>query len=185
MPLLLKNPFMKTLSLSPAPEPPGPIPSKKKKPPKLHKCPQCNVTKSKTNDLKDHIQTVHGPGYICNEGACQNKKFTQLKNLKAHKKQYHQGEYKYIYTERKCKFRTKEKQVYESHKIRKHGQQLIEAFTCEKCNKEFNAKYLLRKHLNYGMCDVKANFICDVCIPSKKFKTSQRLIFHTKYVHKI
>ena len=38
--------------VSPAPEPPGPIPSKKKKTPKLHKCPQCNVTK--TNDLKDH-----------------------------------------------------------------------------------------------------------------------------------
>ena len=107
-----------------------------------------------------------------------------MKNLKAHKKQYHQEEYKYICTERKCKFRTKEKQVYESHKIRKHGQQLTEAFICEKCNKEFNAKYLLRKHLNYAMCDVKANFICDVCIPSKKFKTSQRLIYHTtKYVH--
>ena len=103
--------------------------------------------------------------------------------MKAHQKQYHQGEYKYVCQERKCKFKTKEKQVYEAHKIRKHGQQVIESFTCDNCSKKFNAKYLLRKHLKYGMCNVTPNFICDVCVPSKKFKTSQRLILHNKYVH--
>ena len=57
-------------------------------------------------------------------GPCTNKKSTQKKNLKAHKKQYHQGEYKYVCPERKCKFKTKEKQVYEAHKIKKHGNRL-------------------------------------------------------------
>ena len=33
------------------------------------------------------------------------------------------------------------------------------------------------------MCNVKPNFLCDVCVPKKKFKTSQRLILHNKYVH--
>ena len=73
--------------------------------------------------------------------------------------------------------------MYEAHKIKKHGQQVIESFTCDKCSKIFDAKYLLRKHLKYGMCNVTPNFICDVCVPSKKFKTSQRLILHNKYVH--
>ena len=131
----------------------------------------------------NHIIAVHGEGFICNEGGCRNKRFSHKKNLKAHQKQYHQGEYKYQCTETKCKFRTKEKQVYETHKIKKHGQALIENFTCDKCNKKFNAKYLLRKHLTYGMCNVTPNFLCDVCVPTKKFKTSQRLILHNKYVH--
>ena len=190
VPSILQNPPspQKSIQENPVPVPPCPEPfvplqSKKKKPPKLHQCPQCGVTKSKTNDLKDHIQSVHGEGYICNEGACTNKKFTQKKNLKAHQKQYHQGEYKYVCQERKCKFKTKEKEVYEAHKIRKYGQQVIESFTCDKCSKKFNAKYLLRKYLKYGMCNVTPNFICDVCVPSKKFKTSQRLILHNKYVH--
>ena len=60
---------------------------------------------------------------------------------------------------------------------------MIQDFTWDKCKKQFNAKYLLRKHLTYGMCNVKPNFLCDVCIPTKKFKTSQRLILHNKYVH--
>ena len=99
-------------------------------------------------------------------GPAPTRNLPKKRTWKPTKKQYHQGEYKYVCPERKCKFKIKEKQVYEAHKIKKHGQQVIESFTCDKCSKKFYAKYLLRKHLKYGMCNVTPNFICDVCVPS-------------------
>ena len=46
---------------------------KKKKQKQLHQCPQCDVTKTKTNDIKDHIISVHGEGFICKEGGAQTE----------------------------------------------------------------------------------------------------------------
>ena len=46
----------------------GSVEPKKKKEKKVHKCPHCDFTKTKTNDIKDHVIAVHGEGFICNEG---------------------------------------------------------------------------------------------------------------------
>ena len=43
------------------------------KPKNVHKCPQCDVTKTNTNDIKDHIIAVHGEGFICNQGGVPTK----------------------------------------------------------------------------------------------------------------
>ena len=45
----------------------------KKKKQKVHKCPHCDVTKTKTNDINDHIISVHGEGFIYNEGVHKQK----------------------------------------------------------------------------------------------------------------
>ena len=51
----------------------GSVKPKKKKEKKVHKCPHCDYTKTKTNDINDHVIAVHGEGFICNEGVHKQK----------------------------------------------------------------------------------------------------------------
>ena len=61
---------------------------------------------------------------------------------------------------KKCKLQTDSKNVYQTHNVMVHEEQLYGDFTCIKCYKTFTGKGLLSKHFKYAMCDIMKNFEC-------------------------
>ena len=49
--------------------------------------------------------------------------------------------------------------------------------------KTFYGQPLLKRHQRHGMCTTLKNFICQICVPTKWFKSHLSLVIHIKRFH--
>ena len=164
--------------------------TKSKKKPKVYKCNICGITKTKSNDLKDHKVSQHSKQkFLCE--FCQ-KPFSYLKNKKSHIKSKHKGEYLYSCSKdgnkinnKLCSYKKNGKEEYKVHCVKYHSQTPPEKkYPCSKCGKKFLSKLQLRKHTKHGMCTLLKNFICEDCDPPRGFKKMLSLQKHQNVFHK-
>lgn len=90
------------------------------------------------------------------------KPFGYKKNLKAHIKSKHKGEYLYscekdgnIIEGKVCFYKTNGKAEYKVHCLTKKC-------ACSKCGKRFLSKLQLRKHSKHGMCNILKIGLTDI-----------------------
>ena len=119
----------------------------------------------------------------CQIGTCKEmnqgkgRSFKFGKNLKAHIKTKHEGVYQYNCNQ--CDYSTDSKGYYKTHNVKHHGEQYI----CNDCGKTFDSQPLLKRHQRHGMCTTFKNFICQICVPTRAFKSHISLIIHIKRFH--
>ena len=193
-----------TPTISPAPvlfaqQPAAGIPSRFTEPPpppslpKTQKrrnpimCDQCSYTTYRSTYMKDHMLSHAGNLPTCQIGTCKDmnqgkgRSFKFGKNLKAHIKTKHEGVYHYNCDQ--CNYSTDSMGYYKTHYVEHHGEQPDKEYICNDCGKTFDGQPLLKRHQGYGMCTTLKNFICQICVPTKGFKSHISLVIHIKRFH--
>ena len=130
----------------------------------------CNKSFARPKELKYHIMAVHEQVRLkCDE--CE-KKFSNPNSLQVHINTCHKGQRAI------CQYCSKEVSYLKGHIAQHHEQE--KKFSCNKCEKSFQSKYLLRRHSEVVHEGLK-NYKCDKC--SKTFSDAGNMRKHIACVH--
>ncbi|XP_053674582.1 transcription factor grauzone-like [Anopheles nili] len=138
------------------------------------KCAKCHVSYPKQYLLRAHeLLHVQEQCHIC------QKMLSNNQSLKVHIAQMHGGDGNQICATCGKVFRTKP--AMERH-IKEHlGIELVERLQCEYCQKWFNGKYNLKKHIRFLHKEEGQVFSCDLC--QHVSPNSRALANHKQRIH--
>ena len=69
------------------------------------------------------------------------------------------------------------------HNVKHHWEEPEQEFICNDCEKTFDWQPLLKSHQRHGIYTTLKNFTCQICVPTKGFKSHVSLVIHTKRFH--
>ncbi|XP_053674583.1 transcription factor grauzone-like [Anopheles nili] len=138
------------------------------------KCDKCHQSYP-----KQHLLTAHLARHVQERCSICEKTLSSSQALKVHIAQVHGEDSNQICATCGKEFRTK--RAMERH-IKEHlGLELNEKVQCHLCEKWFNGKYNLKKHIRFIHIEQGQDFQCDIC--HHKYPNTRALVYHKQRVH--
>lgn len=153
---------------------------KKKKPPKMHQCPECPRIFPRTDHLRQHIDSKHRQGkWVCEQ--C-GKSLSFERGLKAHIKSQHKKEPNFKCSVEDCDYTSTTKALLEHHTATKHSEQ---EYPCDICGKKCSSLAAVKDHKRRGYdCAETVKWNCPKEDCGARCRTQRTQRHHVKQHHK-